>query len=289
MRVFCWLGFLCLCLACLGTAHAQEEETTVYMAFGDSLTVGTGASVGYPPRLNSMLNENRGPSRVVNRGRGGETTAGGLSRLGGVLAQDRPDVVLLMEGINDVTSQVSQGATIGNLEAMINLAKGSGARVLLATLPPRGDVLQGANERLNAQINALAGRTGVTLVDMEDAVSRSNLADHVHYNDAGYQQMANAWFRRIGGGGGGGGGGCFVATAVYGDADAPQVVRFRRFRDRYLVVTRTGRLMVGAYYRFGPGTARAVARSAELRNACRQLLDFVDRCIRPLPSIEVAD
>lgn len=285
MRV---LGVLvCLCVA-FPFGGVAQDEVTVYTAFGDSLTVGTGASVGYPPRLNSMLNDRRGPSRVINRGRAGESTAGGLSRLAGVLGSDRPQVLLLMEGTNDVSSQVNPGATIGNLEAMINLARGAGIRVIVATLPPRNDGLLGASQRLNAQINALAGRTGAQLVDMEAAVSRANLVDHVHYNDAGYQQMADAWFRRVGGGGGGGGGGCFVATAVYGDAQAPEVRRFRRVRDLYLMPTRGGRLVTGAYYAFGPDAAEIVSRSPRLRDAVRRGLDTLGMGAEPLPGIGAA-
>ena len=220
---------LICCLAGAAFVAGAEEEPTVYTAFGDSLTVGEGASAGYPPRLNAMLNDQRGPSKVINRGRGGETTAGGLSRLPGVLASDKPKVLLLMEGTNDVTAGTSENATIGNLEAMVRLAQGAGVRVIIATLPPRGDMRQNASHRVSAGINELAGRTGVSLVDMEAAVSRSNLVDNVHFNNAGYQQMADAWFGRIGGGGGGGGG-CFVATAVYGDAEAAEVLRLRRFR-----------------------------------------------------------
>lgn len=280
--------FLFCCCTLLPMALGAQDAPTVYTAFGDSLTVGEGAAVGYPARLEAMLNDRRGPSRVVNRGRGGETTAGGLSRLPGVLAADKPKVLLLMEGTNDVSADVSESATIGNLEAMINLAKGAGVRVIIATLPPRGDSRQNPSRRVSAGINALAGRTGVSLADMEAAVSRSNLVDYLHFNDAGYQQMADAWFRRIGGGGGGGGG-CFVATAVYGDPDAAEVRRLRRFRDLYLMPVRPGRRLVGAYYTLGPDAARVVERSPRTRDAVRDGLDILGSWIEPLPGVGAAE
>lgn len=279
---------ICLCIGS-SLAGGQEKEPRVYTAFGDSITAGVGASVGYPPRLEAMLTAERGASRVINRGRPGETTAQGLSRLPGVLAQDRPHVLLLMEGTNDVTEGVSQSATIGNLEAMVSLARDAGVRVIIATLPPRADGRRNASQSVSAGITAMAGRTGVTLVDMEAAVSQSNLVDHVHFNDAGYQEMAAAWFGRIGGGGGGGGGGmCFVATAVYGDPEAGEVRRLRRFRDLYMMPTRQGRFLVGSYYALGPDAAGVVKKSPRLQEAVREGLDAFGSWIEPLPGIGAA-
>lgn len=48
------------------------------------------------------------------------------------------------------------------------------------------------------------------------------------------------------------GGGCYVATAVYGSYDCPEVWVLRRFRDILLMKTWYGRVFVKAYYRFSP-------------------------------------
>lgn len=67
-------------------------------------------------------------------------------------------------------------------------------------------------------------------------------------------------------------GGCFVATAAYGSAAAPEVVLFRAFRDRFLISTRAGRAFVAAYYALGPAVAAFVAPRPLLRAAARFLL-----------------
>ncbi|MGD2272708.1 MAG: prepilin-type N-terminal cleavage/methylation domain-containing protein, partial [Desulfobacterales bacterium] len=51
---------------------------------------------------------------------------------------------------------------------------------------------------------------------------------------------------------------CFVATAAYGQPHHPMVVLLRQFRDRYLATWNGGRLVVNAYYRWGPKLAATI-------------------------------
>ncbi len=67
---------------------------------------------------------------------------------------------------------------------------------------------------------------------------------------------------------------CFVATAAYGDADAPEVERLRRFRDRRLLTNPFGAAFVRLYYRVSPPFARLIARRPRLRVAVRRCLDL---------------
>lgn len=55
--------------------------------------------------------------------------------------------------------------------------------------------------------------------------------------------------------------GCFIATAVFGDIDAPEVVALRVFRNEYLCRNRLGRVAVRLYYRISPGIAEQLKRS----------------------------
>ncbi|MHC4548215.1 MAG: CFI-box-CTERM domain-containing protein [Planctomycetota bacterium] len=67
---------------------------------------------------------------------------------------------------------------------------------------------------------------------------------------------------------------CFIATAAYGDPDAPEVERLRRFRDRHLLTNRAGAAFVRLYYRFSPPVARLIARKPRLRVAVRKTFDL---------------
>ena len=68
---------------------------------------------------------------------------------------------------------------------------------------------------------------------------------------------------------------CFIATAAYGDIDAPEVDQLRRFRDRSLMTNAVGRGFVRTYYRVSPPIARLIARKPKLRLMTRKVLNFV--------------
>jgi hypothetical protein len=72
---------------------------------------------------------------------------------------------------------------------------------------------------------------------------------------------------------------CFVATAAMGDADAFEVVQLRAWRDRVLVPSAVGRLVVAAYYRVSPPAARWIARHPHVRRVVRAWV------IRPLADV----
>jgi hypothetical protein len=66
---------------------------------------------------------------------------------------------------------------------------------------------------------------------------------------------------------------CFVATAAYGDPDAPEVEQLRSFRDRVLLTSAVGEAFVRAYYRVSPPFARLIAGRPALRRLVRRALD----------------
>jgi len=81
-------------------------------------------------------------------------------------------------------------------------------------------------------------------------------------------------------GGGDGGGGCFIATAAYGSPLAPDVQVLRDFRDRYLVPTAPGRLVVRVYARLSPPLADAIRDRDGMRTAVRGALGPVVGWVR---------
>lgn len=68
------------------------------------------------------------------------------------------------------------------------------------------------------------------------------------------------------------GGGCFIATAAYGTALAPEIEVLRDFRDRYLMKNLLGRVFVGLYYRLSPPVASYIERHEGLKTATRILI-----------------
>lgn len=155
-----------------GQERGVAEELITYVAFGDSITHGVGdgsifggPTRGYPTRLESRLQN----AVVRNRGVDGERTDAGLTRIDSVLAEGG-DVLLLMEGSNDVTRGYPLETTLFNLGEMARRAEQSGFTVIQATTIPRlpdiaVDPDNVLNQALNQGIRNLAGAAGRDLVD----------------------------------------------------------------------------------------------------------------------------
>lgn len=70
---------------------------------------------------------------------------------------------------------------------------------------------------------------------------------------------------------------CFIATAVYGDIQAPQVVALRQFRDQRLRSSIAGRAFIRSYYQLSPPVARYLSQKPRLAASVRSLLDALLR------------
>lgn len=68
---------------------------------------------------------------------------------------------------------------------------------------------------------------------------------------------------------------CFIATAVYGDYSAPEVLILRRFREQYLASNILGRIFIRFYYSVSPVIARKLERNKKLRLYMKNVLDKV--------------
>ena len=156
---------------------------------------------------------------VSNEGNPGEslTDAGGtfddtVNRLRAALAARTPDVMLFLEGINDINSFSHQSALIPSVikayRDMIREARQRGVQVFLGTLLPedpagcRGkagfDLVAPANE----QIKQMAASEGVILVDLYAAYAGVPgpyvpVEDGLHPNALGYQKIAQTFFDKI--------------------------------------------------------------------------------------------
>ncbi len=107
----------------------------VLLAFGDSLTFGTGAreEESYPAQLQQLIGR-----RVVRAGVPGEVTASGLERLPSALDEHQPRLLLLCHGGNDFLRRQPKKQAAENLRAMIRLAKSRGVEVVLMGTPEPG-------------------------------------------------------------------------------------------------------------------------------------------------------
>ncbi|BDY11944.1 arylesterase [Hydrogenimonas cancrithermarum] len=166
--------------------YFDEENPPVIVAFGNSLTYGSGASreKSYPAWLSKMLGV-----EVINAGVPGETTSEGLKRLPSVLKRYRPTIVILSEGANDMLRGKRYSTIRENLRKMIESIKRSGAKVLLIGMPDINALLMddaGFYEEV-------AQQTGVTYVEdlFADVLAEDTLkSDYLHPNGEGYKAVA---------------------------------------------------------------------------------------------------
>jgi acyl-CoA thioesterase-1 len=132
------LSILFFLLAATFSNASLAVETI--LVFGDSLSAGYGIAVkqSWPSLLAERLQAEQLPYTIVNASISGETTAGGRSRLPAALKQHRPVIVILALGANDGLRGLPLAEVRANLTQMVQAAKASGARVLLAgmRLPP---------------------------------------------------------------------------------------------------------------------------------------------------------
>jgi lysophospholipase L1-like esterase len=125
---------------------SQTIAKTRFTAFGDSITDGKVSLVPlislagpdtYPFKLEQMLRE-RYPAQtieVINRGLSGERTDRAFQRLTTVLDADKPEVMLLLEGVNAINALATSTQTAA-LRAMIVEAQRRGVDVIIATIMP---------------------------------------------------------------------------------------------------------------------------------------------------------
>jgi acyl-CoA thioesterase I len=118
---------------------AQAAEPVKILAFGDSLTAGFGLSEAeaMPMQLSQALDKMGRPALVINGGVSGDTTAGGAARIDWALA-DKPQIMILALGANDMLRAIDPATTRANLETIIDKAQASGVEIVLAGMlaPP---------------------------------------------------------------------------------------------------------------------------------------------------------
>ena len=185
------IGALFFALALLASGCSQHAKLpplpadAVLLAFGDSLTFGTGANEAesYPAQLARLTGR-----RVLREGVPGEVSAAGLARLAALLDEHRPRLLLLCHGGNDFLRRLPKDKAADNVRAMIRLAKDRGIEVLLIGTPEIGLTMTPPDFYA-----AIAKQFGVPYEGevltkiMRDSTLK---ADQIHPNALGYRLMA---------------------------------------------------------------------------------------------------
>jgi len=172
--------------SCSDNSQLQPlDNNATVLAFGDSLTYGTGTSrdKAYPAVLESLIHR-----RVINAGVPGEISKKGLARLPGLITQYQPDLIILCHGGNDILRKLDITQTKHNLQQMINLAKQNNSQVLLIGVPEFGLFL---NASPIYQSLADENRIPIENNILGDTLGKNTLkSDHIHLNAKGYQIVA---------------------------------------------------------------------------------------------------
>lgn len=174
--------------ACSSQAKLSHlADAAVIVAFGDSLTFGTGAepTESYPAVLEKMVGR-----RVVNAGVPGEVTGDGLSRLPEVLEREKPALLLLCHGGNDQLRRLNQQQAANNIREMIRLAQKRGVAVVLIAVPALGLSLSPP-----PMYREIAKELSIPIEEetLSTVLADSSFkSDYIHPNAAGYRRLAES-------------------------------------------------------------------------------------------------
>ncbi len=178
-----------LCVITCGCDNIPQLEhlngDAVILAFGDSITFGTGAQSGqaYPAHLQSLSSRT-----VINAGAPGELSSAGLRRLPGLLERHRPDLIIICHGGNDILRRMNSNLTRNNIQQMIDLSRSEDVQVVLVGVPKFGIFLSSAEF-----YTELADKNRLPLENtvLTDILGNASLkSDHIHPNAQGYKVMA---------------------------------------------------------------------------------------------------
>ena len=163
------------------------SNDAVIVAFGDSLTFGTGSepAESYPAVLEKMIGR-----RVVNSGVPGEVTGDGLLHLPEVLEREKPALLLLCHGGNDQLRRLNQQQAANNIREMIRLVQKREVAVVLIAVPaPELSLLPPSMYR------EIAKELSIPIEEetLSSILANNSLkSDYIHPNAAGYHRLAES-------------------------------------------------------------------------------------------------
>ena len=182
----------------LGDGHDfGSNNPALYVAFGDSITYGSGVSAGdsYPTKLAAMMMRT-----VINEGYPGAESFVGAALVQDILNAYQPGFLLILFGVNDLIMGYGEDEAIDNLRYICQAAINNKTIPVIATLTPvAGEHHIWANgvDRLNVLIRQLAVDMNVALVDLDAAFNWNPdylQEDGLHPNVQGYNLMAITFY-----------------------------------------------------------------------------------------------
>lgn len=197
-------------------ALGSHNRPNVYLAFGDSITFGSGSSdgQGYVDDLAAELRSFWGRGDVLSDGAPGTRSEAGRGRLPGSIAVSRPAYVLILYGTNDWNEPECRSAfpcyTVDALRSMVQDTRSGGAHPVVGTIPPVNPQYLDRNpeerndwvRRMNELIRQMAAQERAQVAEIHgDFMKQPSLpplyADFLHPNDAGYAIMSQSFLRAI--------------------------------------------------------------------------------------------
>lgn len=182
-------SWLALAYGCGGSVPklARLAPADVIVAFGDSLTFGTGASEAesYPAVLAQLI-----ARKVVRAGVPGEVTEGGLARVQEVIDEHKPKLMIVCLGGNDMLRKVDETQTKANLRTLIKTIQAQGISVVLVGVPKPALVT-----RAPPFYEEIAKEFGLPYegkIVTDVLYTPEQKSDSIHPNAKGYRRMAEA-------------------------------------------------------------------------------------------------
>lgn len=181
-------------------ASGAHSASKTILVLGDSLSAeyGLARGTGWVSLLEQRLQTENIAATVINASISGETTSGGKSRLGTLLAKHHPDVLVIELGGNDGLRGLSLRASEDNFRSMVNAAKKSRAKVLLVGMQIPPNYGRDYTERFSALYPKLAKETRSALVPflLTGVADQPELfqSDRIHPNAQAHPIMLdNVW------------------------------------------------------------------------------------------------
>ncbi len=180
--------------------NAKQTSPQTIVVFGDSLSAAYGIPQheGWVALLQQRLTQQKLNYQVINASISGETTSGGLSRISDMLKTQKPSIVIIELGANDGLRGLSAVETSNNLEAMIQQAKKTNAKVLLLgmKIPPNYGLKY--SRQFSENFQNLAKKHSIQLVPffLEGVAGNPDLiqADGLHPTAAAQAKLlGNVW------------------------------------------------------------------------------------------------